>query len=43
MIKSLTSREIFKKCPGVKNNFGVGSSGLMVILQVALGSMAMSQ
>ena len=32
MIKSLTAREVFKKCPQVKNSYGAESFGLMVIL-----------
>ena len=41
MIKSLTAREIFKKCPHVKNNCGVVNFGVTVILQALLVSMAM--
>src|SRR4051812_48954313 len=31
IIKSLTAREVFRRCPGVKKSFGVGSSGATAI------------
>src|SRR3954469_11672182 len=31
IIKSLTAREIFRRCPGVKKSFGAGSSGATAI------------
>ncbi|MFT5757481.1 MAG: putative transposase [Alteromonadaceae bacterium] len=42
MIKSLTARDVFKKCPHVKKNYGVENFGQMGTLQVLLGSMAMN-
>ena len=41
MIKSLTAREVFKRCPQVKSRLWGVSFGLMVILQVLLKSTVM--
>ncbi len=43
MIKSLTAREIFRRCPRVKKCFGEVSSEAMVISRVRLGSTEMKQ
>lgn len=34
MIKSLTAREVFKRCPQVKKNYGEENFGVMATLQV---------
>ena len=43
IIKSLTAREVFNKCPYVKKQLGVVNFGLMGILLVRLVSMEMKQ
>jgi hypothetical protein len=43
MIKGLTARKVFKKCPHVKKQlWGGGSFGLMGILKVLLVNMLMN-
>lgn len=43
IIKSVTAREIFKRCPQVKKSYGVGSPGLMGILRAQWGSTVMKE
>jgi len=39
MIKSLTAREVFQRCPQVKNNYAAESFGQMVTLLVLSANM----
>jgi REP element-mobilizing transposase RayT len=43
MIKSITAREIFRRCPQVKKQLWGGEFGVMVILPAQLASMAMKK
>jgi REP element-mobilizing transposase RayT len=43
MIKRITAREVFKRCPEVKKQLWGGNFGLMVILLVLWISMEMKQ
>lgn len=43
MIKTITAKEVFKRCPQVKNNFDVVNFGVMDILRVQSVNMEVSK